>query len=232
MFHADPAADGRSVSDSTSARFTLSRMTKARDRSSNRFEATMTVLQREAATLAHTDHGIPAPEVSEMAQRGLLKLRGEPVGEFTITATYVRQLKAGLVKRRQGRMVSELARLPAGDAIEALRRRLVNLADAELIVLERQKAGKLDLARFKEVIKCVREAAALPGPKDPRPDAPGKGGHANVAGGPKTASGNATRGGLTGALLAEHRRTARNEVPENDESPQGGLSNGAGGGEG
>jgi hypothetical protein len=82
------------------------------------------------------------------------------------------------------------------------------MADTNMTARQISKAAKLgQLANFKtgELLEpFVREAAALPGPKDPRPDPPGMG--------PKQdRTGEAiTRGGLAGKILAEHRRAPRN----------------------
>jgi hypothetical protein len=76
----------------------------------------------------------------------------------------------------------------------------VNGTDAGMAALEReQKRNKGRIKSWEEwrqVARAVREIAALPGPSDPRPVAPG----ASVNG---RRDGAATRGGLAAAILAD-----------------------------
>jgi hypothetical protein len=168
------------------------------------FTATYTDDQRDAAAAAYVDRRIPAPRVAELAAAGELTLNGRPIEPFEIIPQYVRTLGTRLRRRRAGDIEREIAKLPARDSIEALRRRLVSTADQELAALERQKPGKRDLERFRQVIRCVREAAALPGAKDPRPSAPGR----REGGGPDR-EGAETRGGLAGDILRAHNMNLR-----------------------
>lgn len=181
------------------------------------FERQHTHEQTEAAALAAVDQGLTGPRVVELARDGLLTLAGKPLEPYEITADYVRKLASHLRKQRAGKVVSDLASMPPRDAIEALRRRLVNVADAELAAVEKQKPGLRDLSRFRQVIQCVKEAAALPGPKDPRPPAPGQ-----MVGPDVRPTGDRSRSGPAGALMAEHLRS------QNEERPAvAGRSNGA-----
>jgi hypothetical protein len=162
------------------------------------FEKQLEPFQRDAAARAKLDYGLSPAEVSRRAGEGILKSPdGEVMAAFAITADYVRKLASDLDRARQGKNASPLAKLPPKDAVEALRIRLVNLADHELAHLEKQRTGKRDPAKVREWCRTVREIAALPVPKDDPPAAPGLGERSERVG--------ATRTGSTGALLAAMR---------------------------
>lgn len=169
--------------------------------------------QREAIATAYEDRKIrPAKRVCELAAAGDLEHRGAKLDPFTVPENTVRDLARDLRKRRTGERTSQLAALEPRDAIEALRRRLVNAADAMLDDLEqkvKKDAGTADPERLRQITRAVREAAALPGPTDPRPTAPG-----SKAGGKR--NGGATQGGLGGELLKAARaegETAHGTTP-------------------
>lgn len=143
--------------------------------------------QREAMGIAYVDRGMrPARLVVEAARAGDLEYNGKRLDPFDPPLATVRDNVRHLKRRRAGQVESELATRPPRDAIEALRRRLVSLADRELAAIERDKAGTADLERLRQVIRCVKEAAALPGPKDPRPRQPGEGASKDREGSPTT----------------------------------------------
>jgi hypothetical protein len=143
--------------------------------------------------------GITAERVSELASAGeLTDHNGDTLPAFQVPPSTVRDFKRKA--RRRTDRPSPLVALPARDAVEALRQRLVALADAEIGCLERQVEGKRDLNRMFEASRCVREAARIPGPADPRPAKPGA--KANGRGLPGDSE---TRGGPAGPLLREHR---------------------------
>lgn len=158
-----------------------------------------TPAQREAAALAYEDRKVrPARRVSELAAAGALEHNGQPLAPFKMPVNTVRDLVRDLRKRRAGLKSSELAKQPPRDAVEALRRRLVNLADRELAHEEKRKPGDVEPEKLRQLVRVVRELAALPGPADPRPPAPGQrqNGQRNGA---------ETKGGLAGDILAAHR---------------------------
>jgi hypothetical protein len=164
------------------------------------FEAQISRAQRMAAARARADGGLTGREIAERAAQGRLTLDGEPVDAFEIDKNYVYKLAGELIQERQGKRASPLAKMRPDDAHEALRVRLINLADAELHYLERQKPGKRDIARFRDVVRACKEAAAIQPPRS-RPLAPGDGTpEKRETGASKTAS------GRTGALLDAHRR--------------------------
>lgn len=166
---------------------------------------------KEAVCVAWNDKQIrPAARVRELAASGLLtRPDGSRIDPFDIPEGSIRSFAKEQRRRRAGRHKTELAKVGARDAIEALRVRLVSIADRELAVLERSKAGSVDLPRLRDVVRCVREAAALPGPNDPRPPVPGNGPDGIRQGRKGT-------GALAGPLLRAHRA---GKVPGNGDGP-------------
>lgn len=169
--------------------------------------------QREAVLSAYFDRGTrPASRILPLAAAGeLLDSRGEKVPAFTVGDStmygWIRKEKS----RRIGRTRSPLAELPRGDAIENLRVRLVNTADAMLRAFERQierDASKADPERHRQITRCVLEASKLPGPNDPPPPSPDAG-RKDGARGPQTT------GGLAGTLLKAHRAGTLEPPPQN-----------------
>jgi hypothetical protein len=155
--------------------------------------------QRDAMAHAFEDRRIrPAKRVVELAARGELEWEGTRLEPFTTNADTVRDLARELRKRRAGEVTSELANREPRDAIEVLRRRLINAADEMLKVQERIPAKARDPEQLRQIGRCVREFAALPGPKDAAPKRPGQ-----KAEGKREQGG--TGGGLAGNLLTAHR---------------------------
>ena len=165
------------------------------------FQARYTPEQREALATAYEDRRIrPARRVVELAAAGELAPGLAPFevlgGENT-----VRDFALKLRKRRAGEWTSELAKQPPRDAIESLRRRLVNVCDEMLHAIEQTPADKRDPERVRQAARAIREAAAIPGPTDPTPPRPGH----------RKDNDGVRREGVTrtsnpaGALLAAHR---------------------------
>ena len=158
--------------------------------------------QRDAAAHAYEDRGIrPYSRVSQLAAAGELTHNGQKLDPFEMPPNTVADLVRKLRRRRRGEQTSQLAQQPPRDALEALRRRLINLADRELAHEEKRKPGDVEPEKLRQLVRVARELAALPGPGDPRPTAPGqrKDGERNGA---------ETKGGLAGKLLSSHRATA------------------------
>lgn len=152
----------------------MSAATRTLARNMAAFQAKYTPDQREAIASAVIDRGASAPRVVELAAAGqLTDTNGTALAPFTVPANTVRSEARKAKKRRQGKAVSELAQAEPRDAVEALRRRLINLGDAMLAAEEKRKPETVDPARAREIARYVREAAALPGPKDARPHKPG-----------------------------------------------------------
>jgi hypothetical protein len=163
------------------------------------FQAKYTAEQREAIASAVIDRGASAPRVVELAAAGqLTDSHGAALEPFTVPANTVRSEARKAKNRRQGKAVSELAQLPPRDAIEALRRRLINAADAMLAQELKRKPADRDPERLRQIGRCVREFAAIPGPKETAPKRPGQ-----KTAGEREQGG--TGGGLAGNLLNAHR---------------------------
>jgi hypothetical protein len=161
------------------------------------FAAKYTADQREAVAIAYVDLGMrPARRVCEAAAADALRLNGEPVGTFTIPETSVLDLARKLRQRRAGQVSSELAKAPARDAAEALKRALANMTEQEIRAEQRKRIGKRDPEKIRQLARAAREIAQIPDRADPKPNRIGEKipGTQDVAGGK-------TRGGLAGAIL-------------------------------
>jgi hypothetical protein len=155
--------------------------------------------EREAVVEAYEDRRIrPARRVAELAAAGELEFDGERLEAFEIPVSTVRSLARDARRRRTGEPPSDLLTESPRDAVEALRRQLINTADEMLKAENRKKPERRDPERVRQIARAAREIASLPGPTDPRPPAPG----AKVGG---VRDGGQTRGGVAGALLADHR---------------------------
>lgn len=170
------------------------------------FETKYTDEQRDALAHTYEDRRIrPARLVVQLAADGQLEWKGQKLEPFHTTENTVRSLADQLRKSRAGTRSSDLATIPHKDAIEQLRRRLVAAADHILAAEERAlktDPRKTEPERLRQIVRVVREAAALPGPNDPRPTAPGRMKDGEQSGSP-TRAGTA----LAGKLMAAHRGT-------------------------
>lgn len=180
------------------------------------FQERYTADQRRALATAYEDRRIrPYRVVCELAAAGELE-PGMPPFEVTGGPGYVADLVRKLRRTRAGEHTSELAKAPPRDAIEALRRRLVNVCDQTLNAIEREKPRDRDPERLRQLARAIREAAAIPGPTDPTPLRPG---HGKPAPGERKGEG-ATRGGIAGGVLAQaHRDGGGGPINARDEQP-------------
>jgi hypothetical protein len=166
--------------------------------------AKYTAEQRDAMAHAFEDRGIrPASRVVALAAEGKLTVDGRRVDAFDCNENTVRDEASKLRRRRAGDRRSKLIAETPRDSVEALRRQLVSLTDRELAALKRRKAGTVSGEQLRQIARAVRELAAIPGPDDPRPVAPG----ARTPGTGERES-QRTTGGLAGQVLAAHSRTA------------------------
>ena len=121
--------------------------------------------QRAALAAAYSQPGVTDKRVAAMAAAGeLVDADGQPLEPFAIPASTVRDIARA--ERRSAARPS-LAGVPHGDAIEMLRQRAVDLADAELAAVEAEQAGKRDAERVRRAIRCVADAARIPAPPPP-----------------------------------------------------------------
>lgn len=164
-----------------------------------RWEAKYTADQRDALVRAYTVEKLTGPEAVAAAAAGTLQLRGKRIPAFETNADYVRDCARKVKARRTGKHVGELAQLPARDAIEALRQRLVNVAEAMVTDLETLKPNDIDPERFRQIVRCVREAQHIAGRKETPPPPPG-----TRRNGTRVDA--ETKGGIAGGILADIRR--------------------------
>jgi hypothetical protein len=171
------------------------------------FERTYSDDEMEAALTAYLDRGIrPQRRVIEMAAAGqLLTKDGRKVRPFTLNAHTFRDYLQRERRRRTGRLPGHALDNP-DDVLEGLRRRMVGLAHAEVAYVEGQKKGKRDPEHMRQIVRLMRELAALPRPGEGRGRAPGQRENGEKQSGETT-------GGLAGSLLAAHRRTPAQEHP-------------------
>jgi hypothetical protein len=142
------------------------------------FNERYTEAQREAVARAYVDRHIrPARAVAELARRGELEsVDGERLASFEIGESTIRSFAGLLRRRRRGEVRSNLAAASPRDAVEALRVRLVNAADAGLAAVERRQRrehGKTDWEELRQIARAVREISSLPDPSEGRSTAPG-----------------------------------------------------------
>jgi hypothetical protein len=134
------------------------------------FQRIYTDEQKAAVAEAFEDRRIrPATRVADLAKAGELRYQGEMLDPFNIEAPTVRHEARMLRKRRAGQLTSKLSDVPARDAVEQLRRRMVNLADAELTVLERQKAGSRNPETSGTALRSAQDAAQDEAQQDDAP---------------------------------------------------------------
>jgi hypothetical protein len=160
--------------------------------------------QREAIIAAIETPGTSAPRIARAARAGTLEHpSGAQLGPFEIPENTVRSIaRRARIKREAAQAAIELVDQPPRDAVEFLRRRLITAIDTEMtrIEIEQNESGWIKGDALRQVGRALRELAAVPGPNDPRPPAPG----AKVNG---IRNGAETRGGLAGKILAAHRAT-------------------------
>jgi hypothetical protein len=181
------------------------------------FEAVLTQEQRDTVARARADYRLPGPDIVRRAAAGELKTpEGKVLEPFTVTPEYARSLGAALVRERMGRKTTALSQVPPRDAVEALRIRLVNLADSAVNALERQRPAKLDLQRMDQAAKLVTTIARIPGPKEPPPANPESKGPDR----PGRVSPGTTAGGLMrGTLGKAHTSSAGARTNQSGEDP-------------
>lgn len=169
------------------------------------FTAKYTTQQKDACVSAVLDKGVkPYTLVAKLAAEGALT--GEP---FNIDPLYIGRLARDAKRRRLGLNATKLEALPPRDAVEVLRRRMLAIAEHHIDRLERKdKANKLTPKETADVIRVLRELAALPGPDQARPVKPG----AKIPGENRN-NGGPTRGGLAGAMLRDLENTPTPGAP-------------------
>lgn len=167
------------------------------------FESPYSDEQRDAVTTAYLDRGIrPAKRVSALARAGELTHGDEKLDPFTVGENTIRDWARHRRRQRAGEDNGKLSQLPPLDAVEAIRRRLINAIDSELGHLERAQNRRKpltdkQLATMARVADIASRAAKIPAPTDPKPQ-PGR---ANTIGSPQPGPNT-----IGSKLLAAHAR--------------------------
>ncbi len=138
--------------------------------------------QRGAIEQAYQEGVRPVSLICRLAATGELKHEGQAVPSFEIPGTSARYIGDRAKRRREGKLSSELMRLPPKDAVEALRRRMVSLEDHELKRYENRVYKRdakpqttKDIDVLTRLARLAREVAAMPGPDETRlPRKPGQ----------------------------------------------------------
>jgi hypothetical protein len=156
--------------------------------------------QADAIASAWNDRAIrPARRVAELARAGELTTPdGDTLPGFEVAEGTIRSLARHARRRRRGQITSPLSEASPRDAIEMIRRRLVNMIDGEMAFEERKRAGNRDPERMRQLARATLEAARIPGPTAPRPASPAtKDADGRRSGG--------VSGGLAGPMMRELR---------------------------
>lgn len=174
------------------------------------FDTKYTPEQKAAVAAAYEDQGIrPLRLVLELAAAGNLKLNGTILEPFEISEGSAREAVKRLRRQRRGEQTSELAAGPHEDAVESLRKRLVNLADASMTALEGQ--AKRDqrtltepvfIGKQRELGRLVQQLDALHPKAEKRGPRPGRSTQEGKARGEQEIR----RTELGAGLLADNRR--------------------------
>lgn len=193
--------------------------------------------QRQAVIHARVERRLTGAVVSALAAKGELEnVAGERLPAFEIAKDYVYGLGAQEERRRSGARTSALVSQPPEDAIEELRRRLVEVLDREslrLVGSSRQYPKRaLDVEQARKVGRAVRELAAMPAPGE-RGVQPGR-----TAQGAPAGEGTSKRSTMAGQLIAAAQGSATaqaGQLPSDigeamAESIDGGAATGADGG--
>jgi hypothetical protein len=161
-----------------------------------------TLWQRDAIATAYTLTDATARRVAQLAAAGELEHpAGARLAPFEVPENTVRSIaRRERIRRAAAQAAVPLVDQPPRDAVERLRQRFVAALDTEMtrIEIEHSEGRFLTGEALRQFARAVRELAAIPGPTEPRPPAPG----AKVNG---VRNGSETRGGLAGKIMAASR---------------------------
>lgn len=165
---------------------------------SGRYTERYTEEQRDAIASAVLDRRMTYKRAVELAAAGeLTNQDGAKIDPFEFKIGYVGTVVDRAKRRRLGTRTA-VAQLEPRDAVEKLRRALLDVCAEEIAAIRKAKIGKRDPERIRQFGRAVRELQAIPGPNDPRRPAPGAKTNGEQHGGQ-------TRGGLAGELLKANR---------------------------
>jgi hypothetical protein len=149
--------------------------------------------------------GVSAGHVVDLAAAGsLTHPTGARLGPFLTTQSTVRtQARRARLRRERVAANTRAAELPPRDAVERMRCELADVIEAELrrIEIEQAQGRPVSGEAMRQVARAIREFCWIPGPDEPRPQAPG----AKRNG---TRQGGETRGGLAGQILRASQQHA------------------------
>lgn len=184
----------------------------------SRFERKWSREQKDAVTFAAIDRKVKRSRIAELARNGELTGRdGTQLEPFNMPdGTIASEIKEER-RRRAGQIQREIVAKPPRDAIEQLRRNLVACADVLVEqyakTLQQGKPNTADPERLRQIVRAVREAAALPGPNDARPPKPSAKVNGKREGGDTTGS-NTLAGSILSDALKAKGEPLRNEGTE------------------
>lgn len=175
-------------------------------------------VQQAAERKVGTDSTVVA-----LARAGELTFDGELVPAFNLTHASAGDIRRRYLKQREKQERKLLAEQSPRDSVERLRQRATVAIGEQLEYVERQQAkgshSKVSGEDLRQILRAIRELAALPGPqgepaqgRQPGARAPGE----------KQAPDGRTRGGLGASILAttKPRRsaTAQHDAPESTDA--------------
>lgn len=190
---------------------------------SGHFSEKYTDAQRDAIASAVLDRGAKYKRAVELAAAGELTTPdGDRLDPFTFKLTYVGTVVDREKRRRVG-VKTTVAALEPRDAVEVLRRNLVDVMDDEMRHLKKAKSGTRDPEKLRQFARALRELQAIPGPKEGARPAPGAKDNGKREGGE-------TRGGMSGELLKANRASRGPTAPETYTAQGAHTEKGAAGG--
>jgi hypothetical protein len=172
--------------------------------------------QREAMAAAFETPGVTGLDVVERAAAGaLMHPSGATLGPFATTQSTVRALARRARQRRDREAANgRLSELPSRDATERMRCALADRIEAEFdrIDIEHAEGRSVSGEVLRQLGRAIREFCWIPGPNEPRPQAPG----AKREG---VRQGGKTRGGLAGQILLASREHQQRAPVARDHDP-------------
>ena len=181
---------------------------------SGHFVAKYTADQK-AAVVAEKERD-PKATYAEVARRlaaGEIVMDGEPVEAVEMDPYYIGQLVRDHKRKVRGEVDSGLSKMAHGDAMEAVRKRLLALTEYQLGREERKMARKggngqkdIDPTKIQQLARAAREISHLdPDPVRGRKPAPGARKGTESSGG---TNGTTPTTGLAGEIMRDHNASA------------------------
>lgn len=178
------------------------------------FERRYTRDQTDAVTFALVDRDLGTAHVVRLAAAGeLTGPTGDRLDPFELNYGTAAGWKSTEVKKRKGLIRTRLTEMPARDATEILRKRLVATVDNRTtVMLDRQskdRERKVDWEEVRQCARALREIGMIPEPK-----------HATSAPGPSEKR-DGRAGPSQGSLIQAMMREAKNGEGPTEAGPSG-----------